>query len=300
MKLALTIVVDGAVEALDAQLAFHLAAGADVVVASRDGASGAATEILESFARGGRVRLVDRGGHTELARLAIEEHEAEWVIPAAADEFWWPRGESLADVLAVIPPRYRVVQGLVRSFAGGKGDGFFGEERTVRSSLLGPDGADGRPPGEMLLPVYRAEPAIVVDPDDWTLGGRRVPLRAWYPIEVLRFPADAAAPDPSRLDALLEEGALARDTRLRDALRSLRDPAGAFAHPAEGSSGLSLSVPSVVDDASYAVECAAVGEVDLVRLDREIRELELRIAGLEARLGPRVRQALRRLARRPR
>ena len=47
-------------------------------------------------------------------------------------------------------------------------------------------------------------------------------------------------------------------------------------------SRVDFPVPTIVDDASYAVECAAVGEVDLVRLDEQIRELELRIAELEA------------------
>jgi hypothetical protein len=51
----------------------------------------------------------------------------------------------------------------------------------------------------------------------------------------------------------------------------------------------------VVDDAAYAVECAAVGEVDLLRLDRHIRELEARIAFLEAQLWPRVLRLLSRL-----
>ena len=41
----------------------------------------------------------------------------------------------------------------------------------------------------LLRPVYRASPNMLIDPTDWTLGGRRVPLRAWYPIEVFRFPA---------------------------------------------------------------------------------------------------------------
>jgi hypothetical protein len=58
-------------------------------------------------------------------------------------------------------------------------------------------------------------------------------------------------------------------------------------------------VPSVVDDASYAIECAALGEVDIVSLDRHISELERRIAALEARFWPTVRRKLRRLARRP-
>ena len=123
---------------------------------------------------------------------------------------------------------------------------------------------------------------MTLDDADWTLGGRRVPLRAWYPLEVFRYPPGAT--DRARIDAGLADGSLAVDTRLRDAL-------------ADGIT--SFPVPSIVDDSSYAVECAAVGEVDLVRLDRQIRDLELRIAELEARFWPRVRQRLRRIARRP-
>jgi hypothetical protein len=110
-----------------------------------------------------------------------------------------------------------------------------------------------------------------------------VPLRAWYPLEVFRYPAESAF-DRARVDAGLADGSLAVDPRLRDAL-------------ADGMP--SFPVPSIVDDSAYAVECAAVGEVDLVRLDRQIRELESRIAELEARFWPRVRQRLRRIARRP-
>jgi hypothetical protein len=124
---------------------------------------------------------------------------------------------------------------------------------------------------------------MTLDAADWTLGGRRVPLRAWYPLVVFGYP-EVGAPDRPRIDAGLADGSLVVDTRLRDAL-------------AEGTT--SFPVPSIVDDSSYAVECAAVGEVDLVRLDRQIRALELRIAELEARFWPRIRQRLRRIAGRP-
>jgi hypothetical protein len=59
-----------------------------------------------------------------------------------------------------------------------------------------------------------------------------------------------------------------------------------------------LKAPNIVDDAGYAGECAAVGEVDLARLDRHIRELESRIAWLEARFWPRVVRTLARVVRR--
>jgi len=280
-------------EVLDAHLAFHLNAGVDVVIADPFSASDAALETLERYEEGGLVRLAS-GSVTELARLAVAEHGAEWVVPSESDEFWWPRGESLKDVLAVIPPRYAVVQALVREFAGMSSSGrSFAEERTSRTSLLEHAASEREPPARLLRPVYRASPAIEIDADDRTLGGQLVPLRAWYPIEVLRFATPSAAHDAP----------LVSDTRLRDALRRLREEGGGgggtYALPTDGIARITFPVPTVVDDASYAIECAAVGEVDLVRIDEQIRQLEARIAALEATFWPRVRSAARRLARRP-
>ena len=93
-----------------------------------------------------------------------------------------------------------------------------------------------------------------------------------------------------RVSAGLADGSLVEDVRLRDALRSLRDRSDV--------GGLALEAPDIVDDAAYAVECAAVGEVDLARLDRHIRELEERIGVLEARFWPRVARTFSRAVRR--
>jgi hypothetical protein len=124
---------------------------------------------------------------------------------------------------------------------------------------------------------------MTIDEEDWTLRGARVPLRAWYPVEVLDFSSSVTLAD-AEIEAGLADGSLVSDLRVRDALA--------------GEVAATFPVPSVVDDASYAIECAAVGEVDLVRLDRHIRDLELRIAALEARFWPRMRRAARSLARR--
>ena len=280
MTIALTLVLERSGDGLDQFLAFHRDAGVDVVLVG--GQAPVVPDALREV-----VQHVDgAASQTDLARAAFERFAAEWIVPGALDEIWWPRGESLKDVLAVIPPRYGVVQGLVRTFVTAAEPATAGASvfasRTVRTSLLGPDGAGGEPLQTLLRPVYRAGPNMTLDAADWTLGGRRVPLRAWYPLEVFRYPAERVLDGP-RIDAGIADGSLVVDTRLRDALAS-----GANSFP----------VPSIVDDSSYAVECAAVGEVDLVRLDRQIRDLELRIAGLEARFWPRVRQRLRRLARR--
>jgi hypothetical protein len=278
VTIALTMVLEEAGDGIDQFLAFHRDAGVDVVLI---GGRAPLVASEHDFVH----RVDDAGSQSDLARVAVERFGAEWILPGRLDEIWWPRGESVKDVLAVIPARYGVVQGLVRSFVGEAEPGEGGSalaSRTVRTSLLGPDGAGGEPLHALLRPVYRAGPNMTLDDADWTLGGRRVPLRAWYPLEVFRYPPGAPL-DRARIDAGLADGSLAVDTRLRDAL-------------ADGIS--SFPVPSIVDDSSYAVECAAVGEVDLVRLDRQIRDLELRIAELEARFWPRVRQRLKQLARR--
>lgn len=290
MKVALTLLLQSVPEDLDAYLEFHRRAGVDVVLVGGPGASAAAAGVLDRHERDGFVRRMETAGsQTELARVAAGELGAEWVIPSTVEELWWPRGESLKDVLAVIPQRYGVVQALVRTFvpnAEQPGQTAF-EARVVRTSLLGPDGSGGAPLDQLLRPIYRASASMTLDPEDWTLGGRRVPLRAWYPIEVFHYPANGSdALGQRQLDARLAEGTLVVDTRLRDVLG--KEDASDF------------RVPSVVDDASYAIECAAVGEVDLVGLDRQIRDLETRITELEAEFWPRFRSIVRRLARRRR
>lgn len=261
MKLVVTTVLDGGDTAAATDfVAFHLAAGADLVLAAvkNDGVAAA----LESF--GDRVQ-VDGGGEsgdrrTELARRATTRHAADWVISADAAEFWWPRGEDLKEVLAPIPERYTVVQALRRDFPSG--------ESSRRSS---PE--DGK--GAVLRPVFRADPAVVVAPDGTVSLPRNVPLRAWYPIEVMYF-----GPQPQSRD----DAALVDDTRLQRALGALRN----------GEERLTFRVPDIVEDARYAVECAAVGEVDLPRLEQYVTELEQRVEWLEQRLWQRV---LRRVAR---
>jgi len=180
--------------------------------------------------------------------------------------------------------RYEIVQGLVRVFRPSADDADpFSERMTVRPSLLESRDREAEPLEWALRPLYRAGERLAVQVEGGAGDDRRVPLRAWYPIEVFRYPVSGVF-DSARIEAGLADGSLVVDTRLRDALAT-----DIFSFP----------VPSIVDDSSHAIECAAVGEVDLVRLDRQIRDLELRLAELEARFWPRVRQRLRRIAGRP-
>jgi hypothetical protein len=78
------------------------------------------------------------------------------------------------------------------------------------------------------------------------------------------------------------EGRLVVDTRLRDALQQV----------AAGRTPLAFPTPTLVDEATYAVEAAVLGEADVVRLQRRLDTLEQRLATVERSLPNRVYRRL--------
>ena len=108
MTLVMTLLARDEIDVVDSWLAFHLNAGVDLVIATDNRSQDGTTEVLEEYARSGQVRLIREPGEdlrqdewvTRMARLAATEYGADWVINSDADEFWWPRGASLSEVLA--------------------------------------------------------------------------------------------------------------------------------------------------------------------------------------------------------
>src|SRR5918996_4165480 len=94
------------------------------------------------------------------------------------------------------------------------------------------------------------------------------------------------------LERGVAEGRLVVDTRLRDALRQLRDPAREGYLPTARAPDLRFALPTLVEDAEYAVEAAVLGEADVVRLQRRLDELERRLLSLELKLPNRVYRKL--------
>ena len=203
MKLVLTVLARDEADVIDAQIAFHLNAGVDFVIATDNASRDGTTAILEAYARKGCLYLIHepaeglRQGEwvTRMARLAASEFGADWVINSDADEFWWPRGGSLKEVLAAVPDRYGVVQGFWRSFVPRPDDGaFFAERMTARLTVHAPI----NDPSSFYRPVpkvaHRADPRVVVGRGNHDLvGSLLVPLRSWHPIEVLHFPLRSRA-----------------------------------------------------------------------------------------------------------
>ena len=84
--------------------------------------------------------------------------------------------------------------------------------------------------------------------------------------------------DDSEVARGVDAGRLVVDTRLRDALRELAARGEPF----------DFSTPTLVDEASYAVEAAVLGEADVVRLQRRLDTLEARLSSIELRLPNRI------------
>lgn len=272
MTVALALTTHDDVETADACVSFHLNLGVDLVLAADRGSSDGTAELLQAYAREGALRLLD-GAETRarMAELAAAEG-ADWVLHASGHEFLWPRGADLVELLAAIPPRYKVVRGLVRTFPPLVSDDSL--ERRVLRLTTDAELEDARGSSRPVLRVaHRTVRGVVVDPDAVAPGARLVPLRGWYPIEVLRFPADESARD---------HGALVRDSRLHDALGRLRGRAKdrAYALPSELEQPFELPVPSVVDEAAFAADVAMVGEGDLDDLRLRLERVEDEVARL--------------------
>jgi hypothetical protein len=315
-------------DVIDAQIAFHLNAGVDFVIATDNASQDGTTDILESYARDGHLHVIHepaeglRQGEwvTRMARLAATDFGADWVINSDADEFWWPRGPSLKDIFAAVPRRFGIVQAFWRSFVPRPDDDrSFAERMTVRLSQQAPI----NDPTSFYRPVikvaHRADPQVVVGRGNHSLvGSRLLPLRTWFPVEVLHFPLRSRAQwtrkvelqgeaftkhieragtgyhlkgydalrsgqieqqhkelvvDDDAVERGVADGTLAVDTRLRDALWSLRD----------GKRPLVFPEPTMEDEAMYAVEAAVLGEADVIRVERRLDAFEQRLRSLERR-----------------
>jgi hypothetical protein len=196
MKLVQTLVVRDEVDIIDAQIAYHLNAGVDFVIATDHDSDDGTVEILESYERRGYLQLIRERGEmresdwrTRMARAAATEHGADWVINTDADEFWVPRHGTLKDVLTAVPDGAGVVWATTCHFVPRPDDGaFFAERMTARfagEAALNDPTSPYRPHAKA---VHRADPSIRI-----RFGSHRVisdlkPLPAWHPADVFHFP----------------------------------------------------------------------------------------------------------------
>jgi hypothetical protein len=325
-------------ELVDAHVSFHLNAGVDFVIATDHRSTDGTLELLEAYEREGCLRLIRETGEqvrgsewrTRMARLAALEHEADWVIQSDGDEFWWPRGSSLKQVLAPIPERYGVAYGFLRLFPARLGDdSFFAERMTVRihaDAAINDPTNPFRPHAKI---AHRGHPDVVVDRGAHSVLGRSLTaLLGCCPIEIFHFPVRSLEQLERRssvwwgqlqrsgrvgdvkarrfheagrleeyfvsrvvsdeeLERGLASGSMVVDTRLRDALRSLRlqrvSGTRQFALPHERTEPMDLPGLDGVGEVAYAVDVATFGEAQAVRLQVRLDELERRLTHVRRR-----------------
>ncbi len=195
----MTLLVRDEAEIIDAQIAFHLNAGVDFVIATDNGSQDGTPEILESYVRDGYLLLLHEPVGvlrqaewvTRMARLAATDFGADWVINSDADEFWWPRQGLLKEVFEAAPQGYGIVPGFHRPFVPRPiVDGaYFAERMIVRLSPQAPinDPAGAYRPYTKV--AHRADPHVsVARGAHMLLDSPLETLPSWRPIEVLHFP----------------------------------------------------------------------------------------------------------------
>ena len=313
----MTLVARNEADIVGAQIAFHLHAGVDFVIATDHASNDGTTEILEGYERAGVLRLLRETAPeyrqsewvTRMARMAATELEADWVIHADADEFWWPRGVGLREALEGVPLRYGVVEGIVRAFLPCEGvSGSFAERMTARltpRAAINDPASAFRPHVKIL---HRGSPNVIVGMGNHALRSDDLaPLLGWQ-LEVLHFPirsyehferkylahyarvtshrrADHAwAHEASRKGRLREvygrfsvdDSTLQRgleDGSLVVDLR-IRDALAAI----DRGEPIRFDEPSPAERASFATEAAGLAEADLVRLYRQLDILDRRLS----------------------
>ena len=321
MRIVQTMLVRDEIDIIEAQIAYHLNAGVDFVIATDHDSRDGTTEALESFARDGCLLRIPRAGklqerpwRTHMARLAATEYGADWVINTDADEFWMPRRGGLTDAFAAVPETYGVVWALTRHFVPRPevGDEGFAERMTFRVSAVAPINDPTSPYRPHAKVAHRGDSEILIRYGAHLARSRLMPLSDWYVADALHFPFRSLeqylrkglrqARGEWRLGQYVKAYHAYEEGRAAEVYRSLVvDDATVEGGLAEGAlvhdmrlrdavralrSGGAATDADDLDSATvelqHVLEAAALREADLVRLSRRLDDLAARVACVEA------------------
>lgn len=111
-RVIMTLLVRDEADIIRENIEYHLDAGVDFIVAMDNRSVDGTGDILRKFEHAQKLRYFydDSENYlqdtwvTNLARIAVNEYGADWVINNDADEFFVPSHGSIKDALKTIPP----------------------------------------------------------------------------------------------------------------------------------------------------------------------------------------------------
>lgn len=118
MILVMTLIVRDEEDILKENIDFHLSQGVDFIIATDNCSVDSTKEILKKYESEGKLLYIYEGDDnynqhkwvTRIARIAVSDYGADWVINNDADEFWWPRENTLKKTFAALPSKCNVIQ----------------------------------------------------------------------------------------------------------------------------------------------------------------------------------------------
>jgi hypothetical protein len=204
MRLVMTLRVRDESDIIEENLAYHLNAGVDFIIATDNASEDGTIEILERYERAGKLLLLhdpdpshrQAASSTRMARLAATEFGADWIIHNDADQFWWPEVDaSLPEIFASIPPEYGILVAPKHDFVAREVPGRPWHERlTVRPATPARRPGEKRQAGTSTVIAHRPDPRASVTQGNHALRETSLlPLPPWFPIYVMHFPDRSAA-----------------------------------------------------------------------------------------------------------
>ena len=329
----MTLLVRNEADIVDAQVAFHLHAGVDFVIATDNGSDDGTLEILERYARTGRPAPAPGGRRGHAPGRVGHPHG-----PAGGDRLRGGLGDQLRRRRVLVAPR-RHAQGCSRPGSralrrrprvlatlpastrrrrelrraddrpalhtglSGRQDHDLPRASEGRSSRRSGRRDRARQPQRRRAGAGARCEAGTRSRSSTSRFGRLEQLERKARGGWLRTPPaeqtehqllldeayregklDAFYAEHAISDAALErglaDGSLAVDTRLRDVLRTLREPDGRYRVPEAGTS-LTFETPGLADTAAYAAEASVLVGIDgIVRAEQRVAALEARLARL--------------------
>jgi len=192
----MTLLVRDEIDIIHTFLDFHFAEGVDFMMVTDNGSVDGTLDVLREYESEGRIEIIHEPPSdysqnrwvTRMAQLAATRHDADWIINADADEFFFWRKGSLRDVFADLPPRIQVFGAARHDFVPLERPGREAVPCEMTHRVADSLNLFNRRP---LIPkaIHRADPGVEVGMGNHKVSGERFPRRFELGgIEVYHYP----------------------------------------------------------------------------------------------------------------